>query len=98
MICLSQDGQDAFEAKQIRAVSTRSRSTRSLHTFVIQRQHVEPQSTGLLADVAVNVLRARLMDGDGVLEGLHAGLQAERQLGVTHRVPGEGRQERSAGN
>lgn len=68
---------------------------KSAHTFIVQRQHVEPQSAGLLAHVAVNVVRPSLVDGDGVLEGLHAGLQAERVLGVSHRVPGERRQQGS---
>lgn len=72
-------------------------SEKASHTFLIKRQHVELESTGLLADITVNVLRSRLMDSDGVLQGLHAGLQAERVLGVTYRVPGERQQKRLPG-
>ena len=57
------------------------------HTFVIERQHVELESAGLHADITVNHLRSRLVDGDGVLKGLHTGLQAERLLSVSNRVP-----------
>lgn len=64
------------------------RSDEALRTFIIEREHVELESAGLLADVMVNALCSRLVDGDGVLQGLHAGLQAERQLGVTDWVSG----------
>lgn len=34
----------------------------------------------------VNTLAAKLVHSDGVLQGLHARLQTEGNLGVTHRV------------
>ena len=36
----------------------------------------------------MHVVRAQGADGDGIGEGLHAGLQAEGDLGVAHGVPG----------
>lgn len=59
-----------------------------LLTFIIKWEHVELESAGLHADVTVNMLRSRLMNCDGVLQGLHTGLQAERLLGITYWVPG----------
>ncbi len=47
---------------------------RSVHTVVIEREHVEFDTAGLHADVAVNVLSPCLMDSDGVLQRLHTGL------------------------
>lgn len=67
----------------------------ALHTFIIERQHVELESTGLHANITVNLLCSHLMDGDGVLQGLHTRLQAERLLGVTHWVPGGRRENRN---
>lgn len=57
-------------------------SDEASHTFIVEREHVELESTGLHADITVNLLCSRLMDGDGVLQGLHTGLQAEGLLGV----------------
>lgn len=55
-------------------------------TIIIQRQFVEFESTWLFAHIAVCVLGAELVHGDGVLQGLHTRLQTERNLGVAHRV------------
>lgn len=58
-------------------------------TVLVQEQLVEPQPAGLLADEAVHVLGAVVVDGDGVLQRLHTRLQTEGDLGVSHRVPGK---------
>lgn len=56
-------------------------------TFIIQGEFVEFESAGLLPHVVVHSLGAVLVYSDGVFQRLHARLQAERQLRVSHRVP-----------
>lgn len=55
-------------------------------TILIQEELVETQAAGLLPNEAVHVLRAVVVNGDGVLEGLHAGLQTEGDLSVSYCV------------
>lgn len=59
-------------------------------TVLVQEELVEAQAAGLLADEAVHILGAMVVHGDGVLQRLHARLQAEGDLSVAHRVPGKG--------
>jgi len=59
-------------------------------TVVIQEELIEAQAAGLLPNEAVHVLRAVVVNGDGVLQRLDAGLQAEGHLGVPGRVPAGG--------
>ena len=56
-------------------------------TFLVQEELVEAQPAGLLPDEAVHVVRAVVVHGDGVLQGLDARLQAEGHLGVAYRMP-----------
>lgn len=56
-------------------------------TIFIQEQLIKAQATGLLANEAVHMLRAVVIDSDGVLKRLDAGLKTERDLGVSNRVP-----------
>lgn len=56
-------------------------------TVLVQEQLVEAQPAGLLADEAVHVLGAVVVNGDGVFQRLDARLQAERNLGVADGVP-----------
>ena len=56
-------------------------------TILVQEKLVEAQAAGLLADEPVHVLGAVVVHSDGVLQGLDARLQAERDLSVAHRVP-----------
>lgn len=58
-------------------------------TVFIQEELIEAQATGLLANEAVHVLGAVVVDGDGVLERLDAGLKAEWDLGISGRVPAD---------
>lgn len=55
-------------------------------TVFVQREFVEPESTGLFAHKVVSELAAQVVDGDGVFQRLHARLQTEGDLGVAHRV------------
>lgn len=55
-------------------------------TIFIQEELIKAQAAGLLPDETVHVLSAVVMDGNGVLQRLDARLQAERDLGVSHRV------------
>lgn len=58
-------------------------------TLLVQEELVESQTAGLFADEAVHVLGAVVVNGDGVLQRLNAGLQTERNLGVANSVPEE---------
>lgn len=58
-------------------------------TVLVQEELVEAQAARLFADEAVHVLRAVVVDGDGVFQRLHARLQTERDLGVADGVPEE---------
>lgn len=55
-------------------------------TLFVQEELVKAQAAGLLPDEAVHVLRAVVVNGDGVLQRLHAGLQTEGDLGVSDGV------------
>ena len=68
----------------MRAFTGQRHGDKPSQTFVIKREHVELESAGLHADIMVNLFCSRLVDGDGVLQGLHTGLQAEWLLGVTY--------------
>lgn len=58
-------------------------------TVLIKRQLVELQAARLFSYKAMHALGARFMHGDGILQRLHAWLEAERHLGVSHRMPGQ---------
>lgn len=56
-------------------------------TLLVQEELVESQAAGLFADEAVHILGAMVVNGDGVFQGLNAGLQTEGDLGVANSVP-----------
>lgn len=56
-------------------------------TLLVQEELVESQAAGLFADEAVHVLGPVVVNGDGVFQGLNAGLQTEGDLGVADSVP-----------
>lgn len=55
-------------------------------TFFIQEELVKAQAAGLLPDETVHVLRAVVVNCNGVLQRFHAGLQAEGDLRVSDGV------------
>lgn len=56
-------------------------------TVLVQEELVEAQAAGLFADEAMYVLGAVVVNGDGVFQRLHAGLQTEGNFGVADSVP-----------
>lgn len=56
-------------------------------TLIIQQELVELESTWLFAHEAVHMLRAELVNSDGILHRFHTRLETEWNLGVTHRMP-----------
>lgn len=55
-------------------------------TVFIQEELIKAQATGLLPDETVHVLRAVVINGNGVLQRLDTGLQTERDLGISNCV------------
>lgn len=55
-------------------------------TIFIEEKLIKAQTTGLLPYETVHVLSAVIINSNGILERLDTRLQAERNLGVSHRV------------
>lgn len=50
---------------------------------LIDDESIESLTAGLLADVLMNLVRPKVLHGDGVVDGLAAGLDGERIVGIT---------------
>lgn len=79
----------ASAGRQFQAPRGRRAGTTGFLTVLVQEELVESQAAGLFADEAVHILCAVVVHSDGVLQRFDTGLQAERNLGVAHSVPGE---------
>lgn len=78
--------EELFRCSQTEEHSINIRSKKKRLTVFIQEELIKAQTTGLLPNETVHILCAVVVNSDGVLQRLDAGLQTEGNLGISNCV------------